>query len=387
MNLEPPAILAFTLAAIPAGLFLWNLFLVRSPRNGFADGPNGPAAAVSVLIPARNEAGNIGPALDSVLANQGVEIEAVVLDDGSTDGTAAVVESYARRDSRVRCQAAPPLPDGWCGKQHACQMLAGQARHRWLVFMDADVRLAPDALARMVSFVRRRGVALASGVPRQITGSLLERMLIPLVHFVLLGFLPVWRMRRCTKPAYAAGCGQLFIAEAGAYHQTGGHARIRSTLHDGIRLPRLFRQNGFRTDLFDATDVAACRMYAGAGEVVRGLMKNAHEGLASSVMIVPMTLFLLGGQVLPWVLLAGWPALSPEARAWSIAAAACGLLPRLAAAIRFHQSLGGAWLHPLSILLFVLIQWLAFGRRALGRPAQWRGRAYPMLSRTPLASR
>ncbi|MCU0771560.1 MAG: glycosyltransferase [Verrucomicrobia bacterium] len=383
MNLEWLAIAGLTLAAVPAGLFLWNFFLVRPPRSASRPALREGPSAVSVLIPARNEAANIGPALDSILANHGVEFEVVVLDDGSTDGTSEIVKSYARRDGRVRCEAAPPLPDGWCGKPHACHVLAGHARHGWLVFLDADVRLAPDALPRMVAFMQRSGAALASGVPRQITGTFSERLLIPLVHFVLLGFLPVWRMRRCTKPAYAAGCGQLFIAEARTYHATGGHARIRSTLHDGIRLPRLFRQNGFRTDLFDATDVASCRMYAGAREVVKGLMKNAHEALASRVMIAPMSAFLLGGQVLPWALLAAWTTLSSEARWMSVAGAGLGLLPRLWAAIRFRQSLLGAVLHPFSVLLFVFIQWVAFARTVRGKPTQWRGRAYAVRAGAP----
>lgn len=368
------AIFALALAAIPAVLFVWNLCLVRGLP---AVKPGGAACPkVSVLIPARNEAANIGAALDSVLANRAVDLEVLVLDDGSSDGTAGIVEAHAVTDARLKLRAAPALPPGWCGKQHACYVLAGMARGDWLVFMDADVRLAPEALSRMVEFMRQSGAALASGVPRQITGTVLERLLIPLVHFVLLGFLPVWRMRRCTKPAYAAGCGQLFIAEANAYHRIGGHAQIRATLHDGLKLPRLFRRNGFRTDLFDATRVAACRMYMGAGEVVAGLMKNAHEALASRGMILPMTLVLLGGQVLPWMLLALWPVASPTTRVVSAVGVGLTLLPRLLAAWRFCQSWTGALMHPVSIGIFVGLQWAAFVRCLLGKTTDWRGRSY-----------
>ena len=98
---------------------------------------------------------------------------------------------------------------------------------------------------------------------------------------------------------------------ASAYDRSGGHAAIRATLHDGIKLPRAFRAPGFKTDLFDATDLAACRMYRTAGEVWLGLAKNAGEALAAPAMIVPMTPILLGGQVLPVILLAlalsSWP--------------------------------------------------------------------------------
>ena len=96
-------------------------------------------------------------------------------------------------------------------------------------------------------------------------------------------------MRRSRHPAYGAGCGQLFLARREAYETAGGHAAIRATLHDGVKLPRAFRAAGLRTDLFDATDVASCRMYRNAGEVWRGLAKNATEGLAAPGKIVPAT--------------------------------------------------------------------------------------------------
>ena len=226
-----------------------------------------------------------------------------MLDDHSDDRTAAIVEELAEADDRVRLVSAPELPAGWCGKQHACWVLAREARHPLLVFLDADVRLAPDALARMAAFLSASGADLASGIPRQETGTLLEKLEIPLIHFILLGFLPIRRMRKSRRPSFSAGCGQLFIARADAYHQCGGHGAIRETFHDGIRLPRAFRAAGFKTDLFDATDLATCRMYRNAREVWYGLAKNAGEALAAPGMIVPMSLILLGGQVLPLVLL------------------------------------------------------------------------------------
>lgn len=376
MSLEVLTIVALVLAALPATLFVWNLVVLKSPP--LEPSPEGPAASrsVSVLIPARNEVYRLGAALQSVIENRGVNFEVIVLDDHSTDGTPELVQRFMDRDSRIRLIRTPPLPAGWCGKQHACHVLSRNAHQDLLVFMDADVRLSPDALKRMVAFMERTGVALASGVPRQVTATFLERLLIPLVYFVLLGFLPIWRMRRCSKPAYAAGCGQLFIANAQAYHQVGGHSMIRSTLHDGIRLPRLFRQMGYRTDLFDATPLAECRMYEGAREVVAGLMKNAHEALAAPVLILPMTLVLLGGQVLPWVLLGFWSKLSTGAGVTVGIALLLTLLPRVLGAVRFQQPYWFALLQPVSIGVFVLLQWVAFFRHLGGKPAQWRGREY-----------
>ncbi|MFN0067763.1 MAG: glycosyltransferase [Limisphaerales bacterium] len=386
------ALAALILAALPAGLFVLNLFSYRrtprwtGPVSGVGDPPalgvRRPASdrfphRVSVLVPARNEELAIVPALESVLANQGVEVEAVVLDDHSTDATAARVRELAVRDPRVRLVEGASLPAGWCGKQHACWQLARAARHGMLVFMDADVRLAPDALARMAAFLGARPQAqLASGVPRQLTGTCLERLLIPLIHFVLLGYLPMARMRACAKTGYAAGCGQLFIARRDAYFASGGHRALRDSLHDGVKLPRAFRRAGFITDLFDATDLATCRMYRSAGEVWRGLGRNATEGLAHPAAIVPWTLLLLGGHVLPWALLLAAPWLDAATVRLAAVAAGLTLVPRVLGALVFRQSWLGAALHPLGVAALVVIQWEALARRWRGRPAEWRGRSY-----------
>jgi hypothetical protein len=296
------AVAALLLAAYPALLFRANLRHYRPPPD-LVPAPGEKPPQVSVLIPARNEERAIAAAVESALASTGVDVEVVVLDDHSEDGTARVVRELAARDPRVRLVFGPPLPPGWCGKQHACAVLGREARHSLLLFVDADVRLAPAGLSRLVAYQRASNADLVSGVPFQETGTWLERLLIPLIHFVLLGFLPLARMRTSRAPALAAGCGQLFLARRSGYEQVGGHAAVRTSLHDGLTLPRAFRRAGLATDLCDATDVASCRMYRSAREVWFGLAKNATEGLARPVLIGPATLLLLGGQVSPLLLL------------------------------------------------------------------------------------
>ncbi len=366
------SLVCLVLAGVPALLYLANLFAYRRAP---IPAP-GKEPALSVLIPARNEECSITVAVESVLASRGVTVEVVVLDDHSEDDTAARVAAIACRDRRVRLLTAPPLPAGWCGKQHACHVLAGAARYPLLAFIDADVRLAPDGLARLAAFQMRSRADLVSGIPHQETETLLERMVIPIIHFVLLGFLPIAWMRRSRHPAFAAGCGQLFLATRQGYDKAGGHAAIRTTLHDGIRLPRAFRAAGLWTDLCNATELADCRMYRSAGELWHGLAKNATEGLASPGMIVPATVLLLGGQVLPSALLVAAAWLPPHALALAIAAVLLAYLPRLVSAVRFRQSLLGALLHPAGVCVLLAIQWYAFGRSLLRRPATWKGRRY-----------
>jgi Glycosyl transferase family 2 len=333
---------------------------------------------ISLLIPARDEAVHIDGALTAALASEAVDLEVVVLDDGSTDGTDAKVRAWAACDPRVRLIHGPALPRGWNGKQHACLQLSRSARHDKMVFVDADVRLRPDCLARLAAAIDGRGLDLASGFPRQRTETLSEALVIPQIHVLLLGYLPLPLARLFGRaPGLAAGCGQLMAVRRSAYEVTGGHAAIRATRHDGLMLPRLFRRSGYRTDLFDASDLAECRMYAGADEVWRGFAKNATEGMATPVALPVWTALLVGGHILPWVLVpATLLAGAADAAAVSLGAVVSGLLFRVVLAGRFRQPLSTVPLHPGAIALTLAIQWSALAASWQRQPAEWRGRAY-----------
>jgi hypothetical protein len=375
------ACVVLLLAAISAVTFLRNYGLYL-PLPGVSESPAAMVSAgqgpmISVLIPARNEEGNIGAALQAILASRYFDFQVIVGDDNSDDRTAEIVRRFSRRDPRVRLLPVAPLVKGWSGKQHACHCLASAATGSLLCFVDADVRLAPDALGKISECMRASNAALISGVPRQQTGSWLERLLLPLIHFVLLGYLPLDRMRANTNPAYAAGCGQLMIARQDAYRRVGGHAAIRASLHDGIKLPAAFRRAGCMTDLFDATPLASVRMYRNAREVWDGLGKNATEGMASPTRLPVFTLLLLGGQVLPALVMG--MALSRH-ELWSALLAAIAMLlsylPRVMSLRRFQQPVVSAIVHPVGILVLLIIQWAALGKLVLGRSATWKGRAY-----------
>lgn len=372
------SLLCLWAAAFPAALYFWNRAYFRAPRHPAADTP---VPAISVLIPARNEEASIGACVESVLASADVDLEVIVLDDHSADRTAEVVREMGRKDARVRVEPAPPLPDGWCGKQHACFALSKLARHPLLTFLDADVRLTPDALARMAAFQRQTGSALVSGFPRQETGTLLEKLVIPLINWLLMGYLPMVGVRRTTWPGFGVGCGQWFLTTRDAYDAVGGHTVVKASLHDGLTLPRAYRRKGFHTDICDATDFAACRMYRSAAGVWNGLAKNAREGMAATGQIGVWTVVLLLGQVLPLPLLAvALAAGAGTAAALAGSAAVLSYLPRLLATRRFRASWLGAALHPVGVLVLLAIQWFAVYRAVIGRPVGWKGRAHPGLS-------
>ncbi|TWU03239.1 glycosyltransferase [Neorhodopirellula pilleata] len=380
--------LSILLTALAVTMFLVNLPLFRSWRTGKEDVVTGPLSSVSVLIPARNEAGGIAAAIESVLASEGVELDVVVMDDGSTDGTGQIVRSIASRDPRVRLLDGIGLPDGWNGKQHACYRLAAAAHFEGLMFIDADVRLRPtalrDLLRRKANGIGELPIGLLSAFPRQETGTLFEKMLIPMMHFILLCYLPFMRMRGSVHPAYASGCGQLFLTDKASYEKAGTHKAIRSSRHDGLMLPKAFRENGMLTDCVDGTDIASCRMYTNAKEVIRGLLKNANEGIANRRLLVPFTILLGGAHLLPWLTLvyalSRWesttrPIMLLLIIAIQIAVILVGYIPRVWGAIYLRQSWLGALLHPVAVLLFLGCQWWAMINEIRGKRIEWRGRS------------
>lgn len=370
------AILVCMLAALPALMFFQNLQLYTVATKEPEKIEAAQTIGVSVLIPARNEEASIQAALESILATTHKEIEVIVLDDHSEDATYSIVSKIASADARVRIEKSSILPSGWNGKQHACWQLAGFAKHENLLFLDADVRLTPDAISRIVAQQQQNDVPLLSGFPRQETGTFAEKLLIPLMHFVLLGYLPISQMRSSAQASFAAGCGQLFFAKRSVYMAVGGHSAISGSRHDGIKLPRMFRSHGHMTDLFDATDVARCRMYHSFSQVTVGLLKNAHEGIANAKLILPFTILLVGGVVLPLplLLLSVYRGASWLAPLLLLAATCLSWFPRVAAAIRFRQSWAGVVFHPVSVAWFVTLQWIALVRHQLGLQVQWRGR-------------
>ena len=358
-----------------------NLSLFQKAARARRDASD--TETVALLIPARNEEAGIAETLNNALQSEYDNLLVYVLDDNSTDDTAKIVSEIAEKDGRVRILQSAELPEGWNGKQHACWQMANSTEAELLLFMDADVRLARGAIRRMVAELENRRVALLSGFPKQVTDTLPERLLIPMMYYILLGYLPLDQMRASPRPEFGAGCGQLFLTRRKDYLAAGGHKAIASSRHDGVKLPRAYRQNGLTTDLFDASDLAQVRMYDGWRSVVVGLLKNATEGIASQKLIFIFTVLLMCGSILPVLSFAhavyyGWIFID-SARLWSTAllgiATCLSFMPRSQIAGRLETSKIGAILHPLAVGLFLSVQWWAFIREKTGKgQVAWRGR-------------
>ncbi len=362
--------IAFWLAALPYGLAIINIIMFRAPEKTDAKAP-----PVSILMPARNEEARIRPALETIQQTEGVEFELIVADDSSSDSTPDIVREYARNDERIKLVTTPKLPEGWGGKLHACHFLSTQAKHDHMIFIDADMIVAPDAFARLSSHLAHNRAAMVSGVPFQKTVTFWEQAVIPTIHLLLLGYLPFIGMRNFVTPAFGAAVGQIIAVRRKEYEQVGGHKAIRETMHDGIQIARLFRRNKIMTDLVDVTNLCATRMYEDLKGIWSGFMKNAHEGMATPIGLPIWTLLLVGGHILPVILVVTSFALGLPAMV-AVASLLFSYLLRILLAFRFKQSFLGVLVHPLGVGFMVFLQWSALLRRFAGRTVSWRDRDY-----------
>jgi hypothetical protein len=256
-----------------------NARLLRQPP---ATGPTDKR--VAVLLPLRDEAHRVTPCVRALLAQAGVPgLEIVILDDGSTDGTATVVRALTGADPRVRMVTGAAPPSGWLGKPHACQRLAEHADPAAdvLVFVDADVVLAPDAIARSVALLDETGLDLVSPYPRQVTVTAAERLVQPLLQWSWLTFLPLRLAERSPRPSLAAANGQLLVVRRAAYEKAGGHAAVRDAVIEDVELLRAVKRSGGSGGVANGTDLAECRMYTGWDELRDGYGKSLWAAFGS----------------------------------------------------------------------------------------------------------
>jgi hypothetical protein len=356
----------------------WNS---RQLRRAPVPPPGDPAekVPVTVLLPARDEAHRIGPCLAALLDQDHPALRVLVLDDGSTDGTGAIVRAQVGADPRFAVLDGGPEhpPPGWLGKPWACQRLARAALAEpdppdLLVFLDADVRLAPDAVRRIAALMQRTGVDLASPYPRQDTVTWAERLVQPLLQWSWLTTLPLPLAESSPRPSLTAANGQVLAITPAAHGRIGGHGAVRGEVLEDIALARAVKATGGRATVTDGTDLATCRMYDGAADLVDGYAKSLWAAFGSPGGSAVATGLLSLTYVLPPA--AALLARDPRTRAIGAAGYAAGVAGRVIVARRTGGRTGDAWTHPMSILALDGLTALSWWRHRRGT-LSWKGRA------------
>lgn len=336
------------------------------------------ALRLSVLIPARNEADNIGDCLSSVLASStgGIGAEIIVLDDSSTDGTGTI--AAAAGGGRVRVLKGRELPEGWLGKSHACAQLAEAASGEWLLFLDADVRLQQGALQAALSAAAAAGGGMITGFPRQITGSWLERLVVPLMVFTIICHLPIPLVRSSRDPRFVAAHGGFILIHRDSYYECGGHEAIRSELVDDMALARAVKRSGGTVTLMDVTDQVFMRMYHNARQVWNGYRKNIYAGIGRrpvlllAVLIAYLSLYVAPAAAVLYYGLSG----QPGALLWPAAALFAGLAVKRTSDAAGRQPFWFCLLLPASMLCLSLIAVASWRGSRTRAGYEWKGRRY-----------
>lgn len=343
----------------------YNLRHLRTPPRD----PRDVSERVSLLVPARDEAHRIAACITSLIAQESLlDLEILILDDRSSDGTADVVRDIAGGDVRLRVIEGVEPPSGWLGKPWACEQLAQQATGSVLVFVDADVVVAPRGIAATIHTMREAGLDLVCPYPRQIALTPAERIVQPLLQWSWLTTLPLAMAERSPRESLVAANGQLLAIDTFAYHRAGGHDAVRAEVLDDVALLRAVKRTGGSGNVVDGTEVATCRMYESWDDLEAGYTKSLWSafgspagaagamGLLSLIYVVPPIAAVMGSRT-------------------GALGAAAGVAGRVMVARRTGARVWPDSLaHPVSIGALAYLTAQSWSRRRAGS-LTWKGRA------------
>ena len=331
---------------------------------------------VSILIPARNEAAVIAETVCSLLAQDAPDLEVLLLDDHSTDGTAALALAAADGDPRLRVLSGADLPAGWLGKNWACRQLAQAARGQILIFTDADVRWANGAVDALLAEFERTQADLLTIWPTQTTVTWGERLVVPLMALVVHAYLPILFVHHSPWALFAAANGQCIAFRRTAYDAIGGHEAVRDNVLEDVTLARLAKTRKLRLRMAEGNHLIGCRMYRSWTEVRDGYAKNILKGYGSAAGLIASTIFHWIVFLGPWIGLVlgavgvnipGWPW-------WPLGLALWGIVLRGLTAIHSQQRLADALFLPISVVLMTRIAFQSlWWQWRYGGPL-WKGR-------------
>lgn len=368
---------------VPPLVALFRSLNSRSLDDVPGDAPD-PAALVSVIIPARNEARNIERCVRSVLASSYPSLEVIVVNDHSTDATGTIARAINTQDPRLTVVDAPDLPSGWFGKQWACATGARAARGELLLFTDADTRHAPDLLSRAVNALHDSDASLLSIAGHQEMHSFWERIIQPQMFALLsIRYGGTEHVSNARRPEDVIANGQFILVRRDAYDALGGHALVSDRVAEDMALGQEFFRAGRRVALFLALHQFSTHMYASLHELIEGWRKNIYAGGRHAALggragrtLYPVFLLAMPivGLVPPIALLMS--ATGVLTSAWLVWSASIVTISLFfwAAIYRFMgESVLYALLYPIGLGMLLYI---ALGGVIRGRRVRWKDRTY-----------
>lgn len=332
----------------------------------------------SLLVPARNEARNIEACARGLLGQDYPDFEVIVLDDESTDGTGEILKRLAAEDARLHIMHGQPLPAGWLGKNWACQQLSQAASGDYLLFTDADTRHDPLMLREAIAAAIASDADLLSGMPHQEVKTWGEQLLVPLLAWSFMAFIPIVLAERLRAALLSVSIGQFLLFRRSAYEAIQGHAAVRDKIVEDFELARNIKRGGFHWRFVDATARIHCRMYHSFREVFDGLSKNLFVvfgnvfffALAWSALVVSF----LEPQAIFWLALVG-VSLPAKLIPLSLLAIGQAILLWGLTDRRFGFPVRQAALYPVTIVLAVFIGLRSMFAHTFKRGVTWKGRS------------
>jgi chlorobactene glucosyltransferase len=324
-----------------------------------------------VIIPARDEERAIEATVRGFLAQTYPSLEVIAVDDRSADATGAILARLAAEDARLTVVTTEEPPEGWLGKPAALHQGSLHAKGELLLFADADISYAPEAVASAVAFLQRSGVALITLLPHFELRGFWEHVAMPQLAVSLFAFLPVGIGNRTRIPLFGVGGGTGNLVRRADYDASGGHVALRDAVIDDVGLARLLRRHGRRTIAVRADRLVTVRMYHGLGEIIRGFTKNMFAVLGRSYLLAAFAAVMwLAGHLLPF-------ALAAMGNPLALATVGVITLIRLILYSTFRYGLLNALLgHPLMTGVFLVILARSVWFTGIRRQLDWRGRRY-----------
>lgn len=248
---------------------------------------------VSILIPARNKERNILDLLQSIRGQEYSNYEVIILDDHSTDETLAVYRKFCEGDKRFRVVSGKDIPAGWQGKNYACYQLAEHARGAFLMFLDADGIVNDGLINNSIHRMKFYRLDLLSLFANQMMISWGERVIVPLIHFILLNLLPLRLVRLSKSPAFSTASGQFMLFNSNSYRENQWHELVKERVVEDIEVMKLLKASGLRGETLLANRYIFYRTYRNFGEAFRGFSKNFFAGFNNNVIGLFLYLFLV----------------------------------------------------------------------------------------------